>query len=70
MLCKQIVFYLPICLTDHLGPTPESQVAVVGAGIAGLAAAASLCEAGYKVVLLEAANYVGRHHIKTTYSHS
>ena len=36
-----------------------NQVAVVGGGIAGLAAAASLSEAGFDVVLLEAAGYFG-----------
>ena len=42
------------------GPSPASQVAVVGGGMAGLAAAASLSKAGFDVVLLEAANYLGK----------
>ena len=33
---------------------------VVGAGMAGLTAAASLIDAGFEVVLLEASNYIGR----------
>ena len=41
------------------GPCPDNQVAVVGGGLAGLAAAASLSKAGFDVVLLEAANYLG-----------
>ena len=36
---------------------PDNQVAVVGGGVAGLAATASLSEAGFNVVLLEAADY-------------
>ena len=48
------------CFADHLDPASDSQIAVIGAGIAGLAAAASLCQAGFRVVLLEAANYIGR----------
>ena len=35
----------------------DNQVAVVGGGVAGLAAEASLSEAGFDVVLLEAADY-------------
>ena len=38
---------------------PDNQVAVVGGGVAGLAATASLSEAGIDVVLLEAADYFG-----------
>ncbi|XP_078349624.1 putative flavin-containing monoamine oxidase A [Oculina patagonica] len=41
------------------GPCPDNQVAIVGGGLAGLAAAASLSKAGFDVVLLEAANYLG-----------
>ena len=37
----------------------DNQVAVVGGGVAGLAAASSLSEAGFDVVLLEAADYFG-----------
>ena len=37
-----------------------SKVAVVGAGVAGLAAAASLSQAGFEVALLEAADYIGK----------
>ena len=37
----------------------DNQVAIVGGGVAGLAAAASLSEAGFDVVLLEAADYFG-----------
>ena len=42
------------------GPCPDNQIAVVGGGMAGLAAAASLSKAGCDVVLLEAANYLGK----------
>ena len=42
------------------GPYPDNQIAVVGGGLAGLAAAASLSKAGFAVVLLEAANYLGK----------
>ncbi|XP_020618764.1 uncharacterized protein LOC110056595 [Orbicella faveolata] len=41
------------------GPCPDNQIAVVGGGLAGLAAATSLSKAGFDVVLLEAANYLG-----------
>jgi len=41
------------------GPSPDNQVAVVGGGLAGLAAVAALSKAGFDVVLLEAANYLG-----------
>ena len=37
----------------------DNQVVVVGGGVAGLAATASLSEAGFDVVLLEAADYFG-----------
>ena len=38
---------------------PDNQVAVVGGGVAGLAATASLSKAGFDVVLLEAPDYFG-----------
>ncbi|PFX12821.1 Polyamine oxidase 3, partial [Stylophora pistillata] len=41
------------------GPSPPNQVVVVGGGLAGLTAAASLSKAGFHVVLLEASNYLG-----------
>ena len=44
---------------DKQGPSPKTQVAVVGGGMAGLSAAASLSQAGFDVVLLEAASYLG-----------
>jgi len=53
-----------ICIiTSFPGKTAHShdtQVAVVGGGMAGLAAASSLSEAGFDVVLLEAADYLGK----------
>ena len=42
------------------GHSHDSQIAVVGGGMAGLAAASSLSEAGFDVVLLEAADYLGK----------
>lgn len=45
--------------SGRAGPCPDNQVAIVGGGLAGLAAAASLSQAGFDVVLLEAANYLG-----------
>ena len=42
------------------GPSPDNQVVIVGGGLAGLAASLSLSKAGFDVVLLEAANYLGR----------
>ena len=42
------------------GPFPDNQVVIVGGGLAGLAASLSLSKAGFEVVLLEAANYLGR----------
>lgn len=41
----------------------DTQVAVVGGGMAGLAAASSLSEAGFDVVLFEAADYLGKERI-------
>jgi len=41
------------------GHSHDTQVAVVGGGMAGLAAALSLSEAGFDVVLFEAADYLG-----------
>ena len=46
-------------LSQGRAGSSDNQVAVVGGGVAGLAAAASLSEAGFDVVLLEAANYLG-----------
>ena len=46
-------------LSQGRAGSSDNQVAVVGGGMAGLAAAASLSEAGFDVVLLEAANYLG-----------
>ena len=40
-------------------PSPDNQVVIVGGGLAGLSAAASLSKAGFDVVLLEASNYLG-----------
>jgi len=45
--------------TGGAASCPDNQVAVVGGGVAGLAAASSLSEAGFDVVLLEAADYFG-----------
>ena len=42
------------------GHSHDTQVAVVGGGMAGLAAASSLSEAGFDVVLFEAADYLGK----------
>ena len=42
------------------GPSPDNQVVIVGGGLAGLVASVSLSKAGFDVVLLEAANYLGR----------
>ena len=41
-------------------PYHDTQVAVVGGGMAGLAAASALSEAGLQVVLLEASDYFGK----------
>lgn len=58
---KQQVRTRSLLLTlDKEGPCPDNQIAVVGGGLAGLAAAASLSKAGFDVVLLEAANYLGK----------
>ena len=42
------------------GHSHDTQVAVVGGGMAGLAAASTLSEAGFDVVLCEAADYLGK----------
>ena len=42
-------------------PYHDTQVAVVGGGMAGLAAASALSEAGLQVVLLEASDYFGKY---------
>ena len=54
-----LTFSLSLTLGKE-GPCPDNQIAVVGGGLAGLAAAASLSKAGFDVVLLEAANYLGK----------
>ena len=48
-----------VIFTGSTASCPDNQVAVVGGGVAGLAAASSLSEAGFEVVLLEAADYFG-----------
>lgn len=50
-------------LQGKAGHSHDTQVAVVGGGMAGLAAASSLSEAGFDVVLFEAADYLGKERI-------
>ncbi|CAH3189131.1 unnamed protein product [Porites evermanni] len=49
----------PNVITRSTESCPDNQVAVVGGGVAGLAATASLSKAGFDVVLLEAPDYFG-----------
>ena len=57
--CKIEVKQPNVIFTGSTASCPDNQVAVVGGGVAGLAAASSLSEAGFEVVLLEAADYFG-----------
>ena len=58
--CYEIEVKQPnFIFTGSTASCPDNQVAVVGGGVAGLAAALSLSEAGFDVVLLEAADYFG-----------
>ena len=60
MSCYKIEVKQPnFIYTGGAASCPDNQVAVVGGGVAGLAAASSLSEAGFDVVLLEAADYFG-----------
>ena len=60
MSCYKIEVKQPnVIFTGSTASCPDNQVAVVGGGVAGLAAASSLSEAGFEVVLLEAADYFG-----------
>ena len=60
MSCYKIEVKQPnVIFTGSTASCPDNQVAVVGGGVAGLAAASSLSEAGFGVVLLEAADYFG-----------
>ena len=54
--CYKIV---NVIFTGSTASCHDNQVAVVGGGVAGLAAASSLSEAGFEVVLVEAADYFG-----------
>ena len=57
--CKIEVKQPNFIFTGSAASCPDNQVAVVGGGVAGLAAASSLSKAGFDVVLLEAADYFG-----------
>jgi monoamine oxidase len=47
------------CTSDHPTPPDTKSVSIVGAGMAGLAAARSLADAGWPVRLIEARNRIG-----------
>lgn len=59
MLKAQITFTI-ISFQGKAGHSHDTEVAIVGGGMAGLAAASSLSEAGFDVVLFEAADYLGK----------
>jgi len=60
---KLILYLLFICLSflpaTAVANPEKTQVVVVGAGIAGLAAAKDLQESGYEVTVLEARDRIG-----------
>lgn len=63
---ERILYRSKATLSNHLGklnfsrPTlQQSDVIVVGAGISGLAAAATLKQAGYRTVVVEAKDKIG-----------
>ena len=60
MYCLKPITLITISFQGNTGHSHDYQVAVVGGGMAGLAAASSLSEAGFDVVLFEAADYLGK----------
>jgi monoamine oxidase len=63
LIMKSMFYLIFVCLTLLSAPVvadPEkTQVIIVGAGIAGLAAAKDLQDSGYSVIVLEANNRIG-----------
>ena len=60
MHCLKRITFITIYFQGNTGHSHDYQVAIVGGGMAGLAAASSLSEAGFDVVLFEAADYLGK----------
>ena len=60
MHCLKCITFITISFQGNTGHSHDYQVAIVGGGMAGLAAASSLSEAGFDVVLFEAADYLGK----------
>ena len=52
-------FHSPVQSIIQLSMEGSAHVAIIGAGVAGLAAAAKLSEAGVRVLVLEARNRIG-----------
>lgn len=59
-MLKAHITLTTISFQGKAGHSHDTQVVVVGGGMAGLAAASSLSEAGFDVVLFEAADYLGK----------
>ena len=58
-LDAEAAFFFSMIVTATQAQNDEKSVLIIGGGIAGLAAASKLGEAGFSVVVLEARNRIG-----------